>query len=69
MTIKKSLIGLALFGCAISTQAKQTVCVFDPVGKSGDAFALAKDYALEAKSGVQILIYALMLMSESQQKI
>ncbi|MCM1958749.1 DUF6091 family protein [Acinetobacter modestus] len=49
MIIKKSLIGLALFGCAISTQAKQTVCVFDPVGKSGDAFALAKDYALEAK--------------------
>ncbi|MEX0572710.1 putative multidrug efflux protein AdeT1, partial [Acinetobacter baumannii] len=29
---------------------QQVVCVFDPIGKSGDAFALAKDYALEAKN-------------------
>ncbi|TVT86197.1 hypothetical protein FPV60_03055 [Acinetobacter colistiniresistens] len=49
MIIRNSLIGLTLLGCAMTTQAKQTVCVFDPVGKSGDAFALAKDYALEAK--------------------
>lgn len=28
----------------------QVVCVYDPIGKSGDAFALAKDYALEAKN-------------------
>ncbi|WP_416202358.1 putative solute-binding protein [Acinetobacter sp. ANC 4470] len=37
--------------CCISVagQAKQTVCVFDPIGKAGDAFALAKDYAIEAK--------------------
>ncbi len=49
MIIKNGLMALALLGCAVSTQAKQTVCVFDPVGKSGDAFALAKDYALEAK--------------------
>ncbi len=29
---------------------QQVVCVYDPIGKSGDAFALAKDYALEAKN-------------------
>lgn len=29
---------------------QQIVCVYDPIGKSGDAFALAKDYALEAKN-------------------
>ncbi|MCH7337709.1 putative solute-binding protein [Acinetobacter sp. NIPH 2699] len=49
MTIKKVFIGLTFVAFAMNVQAKQTVCVFDPVGKSGDAFALAKDYALEAK--------------------
>ncbi len=31
-------------------QAKQVICVFDLVGKSGDVFALMKDYQLAAKS-------------------
>lgn len=35
---------------------QQVVCVFDPIGKSGDAFALAKDYALEAKIGELIYL-------------
>lgn len=42
-----SISTLAIFSTA--TFAQQVVCVFDPVGKAGDAFALAKDYALEAK--------------------
>lgn len=32
-----------------SLQAKQTFCVFDLVGTSGDAYALMKDYALAAR--------------------
>ncbi len=31
------------------TQAKQVMCVFDLVGKSGDVYALMKDYQLAAK--------------------
>ncbi|MGK5736169.1 putative solute-binding protein [Acinetobacter junii] len=31
-------------------QAKQTICVFDIVGKSGDVYALMKDYQLAAKT-------------------
>lgn len=49
MINKKLLVGVLFSGLASFTQAKQIVCIFDPVGKSGDAFALAKDYALEAK--------------------
>lgn len=30
-------------------QAKQTICVFDLVGKNGDVYALMKDYELAAK--------------------
>jgi hypothetical protein len=38
--------------CAATTavQAKQVVCVFDLVGKSGDVFSLMKDYQLAAKN-------------------
>ena len=39
-----------LFALSMPALAKQVVCVFDPVGKAGDAYALAKDYALEAKN-------------------
>ncbi|ATU43973.1 hypothetical protein CS557_00060 [Acinetobacter junii] len=31
-------------------QSKQTICVFDIVGKSGDVYALMKDYQLAAKT-------------------
>lgn len=47
MTIKVGL--LVLLGLSFGAQAKQTVCVFDPVGTAGDAYALVKDYALAAK--------------------
>ena len=39
--------GLAL--AATTIQAKQTICVFDLVGKSGDVYTLMKDYELAAK--------------------
>lgn len=35
---------------ATAAQAKQTVCVFDLVGKSGDVYALMLDYQLAAKA-------------------
>lgn len=47
---KALLLGIGL--CAVTgvTQAKQVICVFDLVGKSGDVFNLMKDYQLAAKN-------------------
>ena len=42
------LTGIAL--ASASVQAKQTICVFDIVGKNGDVYALMKDYQLAAKN-------------------
>lgn len=39
-----------LAGVGSTVHAKQVVCVFDFVGKSGDVYALMKDYQLAAKS-------------------
>ena len=47
---KALLLGVGL--CAVTgvSQAKQVMCVFDLVGKSGDVFTLMKDYQLAAKN-------------------
>ena len=47
---KALLLGVGL--CAVTgiSQAKQVMCVFDLVGKSGDVFSLMKDYQLAAKN-------------------
>ena len=47
---KTLLLGLGLCAVTSVTQAKQVICVFDLVGKSGDVFALMKDYQLAAKN-------------------
>ena len=47
---KQLLIGLGLCAATSLVQAKQVVCVFDLVGKSGDVYALMKDYQLAAKN-------------------
>lgn len=47
---KQLLIGLGLCAATSVVQAKQVVCVFDLVGKSGDVYALMKDYQLAAKN-------------------
>lgn len=44
------LMGLGLCAATSLVQAKQVVCVFDLVGKSGDVYALMKDYQLAAKN-------------------
>lgn len=44
------LIGLGLCAATSLVQAKQVICVFDLVGKSGDVYALMKDYQLAAKN-------------------
>lgn len=43
-------LGLGLCTATSLVQAKQVVCVFDLVGKSGDVYALMKDYQLAAKN-------------------
>ena len=49
------VLGLATSGAADA----QTICVFDPGGKSGDYYRLLDDYALEASSwGVNIEVKA-----------
>ncbi len=47
---KQLLIGFWLCAATSLVQAKQVVCVFDLVGKSGDVYALMKDYQLAAKN-------------------
>ncbi len=47
---KLLLIGLGLCAASSLVQAKQVVFVFDLVGKSGDVYALMKDYQLAAKN-------------------
>lgn len=51
MNFKTSVPFLMLLaaGSIATAHAKQTVCVYDPVGTAGDAYALVKDYALAAK--------------------
>ena len=43
-------LGLSLLLTSSLLQAKQIVCVFDLVGKSGDVYSLMKDYQLAAKN-------------------
>ena len=49
LKIISRMIGLSLIVSASATYA-QTICVFDPLGASGDNFSLMKDYALAAKN-------------------
>lgn len=48
--IRACAFGAGLMAAAGAAQAKQVVCVFDLVGKSGDVYALMKDYQLAAKN-------------------
>lgn len=43
-------LSTGLLGTATAVQAKQVICVFDLVGKSGDVYAVMKDYQLAAKN-------------------
>jgi hypothetical protein len=45
-------VGLLLLsmGCSQYIHAAQEICVYDPMGASGDIFSLMKDYQLTAKS-------------------
>ena len=47
---KTVLLTTTIAAFSVATQAKQTICVFDIVGKSGDVYALMKDYQLAAKN-------------------
>ena len=47
---KPLLLATGIATVSVAAQAKQTMCVFDIVGKSGDVYALMKDYQLAAKS-------------------
>ena len=47
--VKTLLRAAGVAAVSAGTQAKQTMCVFDIVGKNGDVYALMKDYQLAAK--------------------
>ncbi|KGM42187.1 AdeT [Aquabacterium sp. NJ1] len=50
---------MALTAVAVSAQAANTMCVFDIIGASGDAFNMAKDYAVAMqKNGVTVELKA-----------
>ena len=52
-----------------SAHAKQTMCVFDLQGTSGDMFALMRDYAVAAQRWVQIFNYAPIRMNGLRPRI
>src|SRR5574343_323283 len=55
---RAGLLGL-LLGAAPVLAPAQTFCIFDPVGAQGQAFAIAKDYALAARAwGVNLTLQA-----------
>lgn len=47
---KTFLLASSVATFSLSTHAKQTLCVFDLVGRNGDVYALMKDYQLAAKA-------------------
>ncbi|MDH0032354.1 MULTISPECIES: putative solute-binding protein [Acinetobacter] len=47
---KTLLLATGIAAVSAGAQAQQTICVFDIVGKSGDVYALMKDYQLAAKT-------------------
>uniref|UniRef100_UPI0021C592E7 putative solute-binding protein n=1 Tax=Acinetobacter baumannii TaxID=470 RepID=UPI0021C592E7 len=47
---KTLLLAMGLTTISFAAEAKQTICVFDFVGKNGDVYALMKDYQLAAKN-------------------
>ncbi|HFG6899630.1 putative solute-binding protein [Acinetobacter baumannii] len=47
---KTLLLAMGLTTISFAAEAKQTICVFDFVGKNGDVYALMKDYQLVAKN-------------------
>ena len=47
---KTILLASSIATVSVATQAKQTLCVFDLVGRNGDVYALMKDYQIAAKS-------------------
>ena len=58
---KRIQVMFVVFGLLMTsgTATAETLCVFDPVGKSGDYYRIAKDYVLEAGSwGVSLEIKA-----------
>ena len=51
--MNKGLFALAaatLFSVAGQTQAKQKICVFDPMGKAGEVYKVAEEWALAAQN-------------------
>lgn len=51
---KTLLLAMGLTTISFAAEAKQTICVFDFVGKNGDVYALMKDYQLAAKNWGEI---------------
>ena len=49
-SFKTLLLATGIAAVSAGAQAKQTICVFDIVGKSGDVYALMEDYPLAPKS-------------------
>lgn len=57
--MKKIVFALAALGLSTSSQAAVTVCIFDLLGKSGETFQMAQEWALAAKSwGVDVNLTA-----------
>ena len=47
---KTLAVTAGLLAASMGVQAKQTICVFDLVGKNGDVYSVMKDYQLAAKN-------------------
>lgn len=60
--ITLALMAASTVGFTTASQAKVDVCVFDLLGKSGESYQMAQEWALLQKHGVEILILYLVKM-------
>ena len=48
--IALAIAATSIFGFTATTHAAVNICVFDLLGKSGESFQMAQEWALSAKS-------------------
>ena len=55
--IALAIAATSIFGVSATTQAAVNICVFDLLGKSGESFQMAQEWALAAKSwGTEVVL-------------
>ena len=59
-----ALTTLLLMSATSQIQAKQTVCIFDLMGKAGESYKFMEEWALSSKTWGQMSAYFLIKMKQ-----